>query len=205
MHCQVPGIDHFLMSKVAIHATLESANALAVSHNGILYIAESDEKKINRVRQVSTNGEISLVAGAPSGCDCKNDAMSVSRSASRVEFPVRFGQSNRSVCHFDSCQADTTCFFVHCYCYLIGFLQIWSDTMRLKKLSLPIPCAIFTFYHWIKVLRNVWYSEWSLLIILVRTDKLTAILKIWRLSLQQNLKNFDMSFFLGWYLCVYIG
>uniref|UniRef100_A0A3B4UIB5 Teneurin-4 n=1 Tax=Seriola dumerili TaxID=41447 RepID=A0A3B4UIB5_SERDU len=74
MHCQVPGIDHFLMSKVAIHATLESANALAVSHNGILYIAESDEKKINRVRQVSTNGEISLVAGAPSGCDCKNEA-----------------------------------------------------------------------------------------------------------------------------------
>ncbi|XP_078099381.1 teneurin-4 isoform X6 [Sander vitreus] len=74
MHCQVPGIDHFLMSKVAIHATLESANALAVSHNGVLYIAESDEKKINRVRQVSTNGEISLVAGAPSGCDCKNDA-----------------------------------------------------------------------------------------------------------------------------------
>uniref|UniRef100_A0A3Q3J7W1 Teneurin-4 n=1 Tax=Monopterus albus TaxID=43700 RepID=A0A3Q3J7W1_MONAL len=74
MHCQVPGIDHFLMSKVAIHATLESANALAVSHNGILYIAESDEKKINRVRQVSTNGEISLVAGAQSGCDCKNDA-----------------------------------------------------------------------------------------------------------------------------------
>uniref|UniRef100_M3ZZB0 Teneurin transmembrane protein 4 n=1 Tax=Xiphophorus maculatus TaxID=8083 RepID=M3ZZB0_XIPMA len=73
MHCQVPGIDHFLMSRVAIHATLESANALTVSHNGVLYIAESDEKKINRVRQVSTNGEISLVAGAPSGCDCKND------------------------------------------------------------------------------------------------------------------------------------
>uniref|UniRef100_A0A3P8Z795 Teneurin-4 n=1 Tax=Esox lucius TaxID=8010 RepID=A0A3P8Z795_ESOLU len=74
MHCQVPGLDHFLVSKVAIHATLEAANALAVSHNGILYISESDEKKINRVRQVSTNGEISLVAGAPSGCDCKNDA-----------------------------------------------------------------------------------------------------------------------------------
>uniref|UniRef100_A0AAZ3RW92 Teneurin-4 n=1 Tax=Oncorhynchus tshawytscha TaxID=74940 RepID=A0AAZ3RW92_ONCTS len=63
MHCQVPGLDHFLVSKVAVHATLESANALAVSHNGILYISESDEKKINRVRQVSTNGEISLVAG----------------------------------------------------------------------------------------------------------------------------------------------
>ncbi len=74
MHCQVPGLDHFLVSKIAIHATLESANALAISHNGLLYISESDEKKINRVRQVSTNGEISLVAGAPSGCDCKNDA-----------------------------------------------------------------------------------------------------------------------------------
>uniref|UniRef100_A0AAZ3QWZ3 Teneurin-4 n=1 Tax=Oncorhynchus tshawytscha TaxID=74940 RepID=A0AAZ3QWZ3_ONCTS len=60
MHCQVPGLDHFLVSKVAVHATLESANALAVSHNGILYISESDEKKINRVRQV--------------GCDCNNDA-----------------------------------------------------------------------------------------------------------------------------------
>ncbi|XP_055479321.1 teneurin-4 isoform X1 [Psammomys obesus] len=74
MHCQVPGIDHFLLSKVAIHATLESATALAVSHNGVLYIAESDEKKINRVRRVTASGEISLVAGAPSGCDCKNDA-----------------------------------------------------------------------------------------------------------------------------------
>ncbi|XP_041524874.1 teneurin-4 isoform X3 [Microtus oregoni] len=74
MHCQVPGIDHFLLSKVAIHATLESATALAVSHNGVLYIAETDEKKINRIRQVTTSGEISLVAGAPSGCDCKNDA-----------------------------------------------------------------------------------------------------------------------------------
>ncbi|XP_064157702.1 teneurin-4 [Anguilla rostrata] len=74
MHCQVPGIDHFLLGKVALHATLESATALAVSHTGVLYIAESDEKKVNRVRQVSTSGEISLVAGAPSGCDCKNDA-----------------------------------------------------------------------------------------------------------------------------------
>ena len=60
---QVPGIDHFLLSKVAVHATLESATALAVSHNGVLYIAETDEKKINRIRQVTTSGEISLVAG----------------------------------------------------------------------------------------------------------------------------------------------
>ncbi|XP_060032725.1 teneurin-4 isoform X5 [Erinaceus europaeus] len=74
MHCQVPGIDHFLLSKVAVHATLESATALAISHTGVLYIAETDEKKMHRIRQVTTSGEISLVAGAPSGCDCKNDA-----------------------------------------------------------------------------------------------------------------------------------
>lgn len=51
MHCQVPGIDYSL-SKLAIHAALESATAIALSHTGILYIAETDEKKINRVRQV---------------------------------------------------------------------------------------------------------------------------------------------------------
>lgn len=51
MHCQVPGVDYSL-SKLAIHAALESATSLALSHTGILYIAETDEKKINRVRQV---------------------------------------------------------------------------------------------------------------------------------------------------------
>uniref|UniRef100_A0A8C9VTN2 Teneurin transmembrane protein 2 n=1 Tax=Scleropages formosus TaxID=113540 RepID=A0A8C9VTN2_SCLFO len=72
MHCQVPGIDYSL-SKLAIHSALESATAIAISHAGVLYIAETDEKKINRVRQVSTSGEISLLAGAASECDCKND------------------------------------------------------------------------------------------------------------------------------------
>uniref|UniRef100_A0A4W3GJ24 Teneurin-2 n=1 Tax=Callorhinchus milii TaxID=7868 RepID=A0A4W3GJ24_CALMI len=72
MHCQVPGIDYSL-SKLAIYSALESASAIAVSHTGILYIAETDEKKINRIRQVTTNGEISLLAGLASDCDCKND------------------------------------------------------------------------------------------------------------------------------------
>ncbi|XP_076131231.1 teneurin-2 isoform X3 [Alosa pseudoharengus] len=72
MHCQVPGIDYSL-SKLAIHAALESATAIALSHDGVLYIAETDEKRINRVRQVSADGEISLLAGTPSECDCKND------------------------------------------------------------------------------------------------------------------------------------
>uniref|UniRef100_A0A6Q2Z4L4 Teneurin-2 n=1 Tax=Esox lucius TaxID=8010 RepID=A0A6Q2Z4L4_ESOLU len=72
MHCQVPGIDYSL-SKLAIHSALESATAIAISHSGVLYIAETDEKKINRVRHVAASGEISLLAGATSECDCKND------------------------------------------------------------------------------------------------------------------------------------
>ncbi|KAM4675330.1 teneurin-2 isoform 1-T1 [Discoglossus pictus] len=72
MHCQVPGIDYSL-SKLAIHSALESASAIAISHTGILYIAETNEKKINRIRQVTTNGEISLLAGTASDCNCKDD------------------------------------------------------------------------------------------------------------------------------------
>ncbi|XP_036127133.1 teneurin-1 isoform X3 [Molossus molossus] len=73
IHCQVPGIDHFLVSKVAIHSTLESAKAISVSHSGLLFIAETDERKVNRIQQVTTNGEISIMAGAPTDCDCKID------------------------------------------------------------------------------------------------------------------------------------
>ncbi|XP_058644693.1 teneurin-3 isoform X8 [Onychostoma macrolepis] len=73
MHCQVPGIE-YTMGKRAIQTTLEGATAIALSYSGALYIAETDEKKINRIRQVSTDGEISHLAGAPSDCDCKNDA-----------------------------------------------------------------------------------------------------------------------------------
>ncbi|XP_070637792.1 teneurin-3 isoform X1 [Bos indicus] len=73
MHCQVPGVE-YSTGKHAVQTTLESATAIAVSYSGVLYITETDEKKINRIRQVTTDGEISLVAGIPSECDCKNDA-----------------------------------------------------------------------------------------------------------------------------------
>uniref|UniRef100_A0AAY4A9Q0 Teneurin-3 n=1 Tax=Denticeps clupeoides TaxID=299321 RepID=A0AAY4A9Q0_9TELE len=73
MHCQVPGIE-YTMGKRAVQTTLEGATAIALSFSGVLYISETDEKKINRIRQVSTDGEISHLAGAPSDCDCKNDA-----------------------------------------------------------------------------------------------------------------------------------
>uniref|UniRef100_A0A674NRX2 Teneurin-2 n=1 Tax=Takifugu rubripes TaxID=31033 RepID=A0A674NRX2_TAKRU len=73
IHCQVPGIDHHLVKWAAVRATLEAAKAIALSHLGTLYIAETDERRINRIQQVSTNGEISVISGAPSDCDCKID------------------------------------------------------------------------------------------------------------------------------------
>ncbi|XP_071263479.1 teneurin-3 isoform X4 [Salvelinus alpinus] len=73
MHCQVPGIEYTL-GKRAVQTMLEGAAAIALSYSGVLYIAETDEKKMHRIRQVSTDGEITPLAGALSDCDCKNDA-----------------------------------------------------------------------------------------------------------------------------------
>ncbi|MEQ2278494.1 Teneurin-1, partial [Xenotaenia resolanae] len=52
IHCQVPGIDHHLVSRAAVRATLEAAKAIALSHLGTLFIAETDERRINRIQQV---------------------------------------------------------------------------------------------------------------------------------------------------------
>ncbi|TNN80706.1 Teneurin-3 [Liparis tanakae] len=79
MHCQVPGIE-YTMGKRAVQTMLEGATAIALSYSGVLYIAETDEKKIHRIRQVifsniqytvSTDGEMTHLAGEPSDCDCK--------------------------------------------------------------------------------------------------------------------------------------
>lgn len=51
MHCQVPGIE-YTMGKRAVQTMLEGATAIALSYSGVLYIAETDEKKIHRIRQV---------------------------------------------------------------------------------------------------------------------------------------------------------
>lgn len=53
IHCQVPGIDHHLVRWAAVRATLEAAKAIAVSHLGTLFIAETDERRINRIQQVA--------------------------------------------------------------------------------------------------------------------------------------------------------
>lgn len=76
IHCRVPGLDHSLLNKLAVHSTLDTAKTIAVSHQGLLSIAETGEpkkKKNNRIQQITTNGEISVVAGAPADCDCKID------------------------------------------------------------------------------------------------------------------------------------
>lgn len=58
----------------ALFTLLESAVSIAVSYHGALYIAETDERKMSRIRKVSVDGELVHLAGAPSDCDCKNDA-----------------------------------------------------------------------------------------------------------------------------------
>ncbi|KAL2095166.1 hypothetical protein ACEWY4_009885 [Coilia grayii] len=73
IHCQVPGVEHMPGSRAAVHQALEGAKAIAVSHQGTLFIAETDERRTSRVQQVTTNGEISIIAGATSECDCKID------------------------------------------------------------------------------------------------------------------------------------
>lgn len=55
IHCQVPGIDHHLVRWAAVRATLEAAKAIALSHLGTLFIAETDERRINRIQQVTEN------------------------------------------------------------------------------------------------------------------------------------------------------
>lgn len=56
MHCQVPGIEYTL-GKRAVQTMLEGATAIALSYSGVLYIAETDEKKIHRIRQVIANDD----------------------------------------------------------------------------------------------------------------------------------------------------
>lgn len=63
MHCQVPGIE-YTMGKRAVQTMLEGATAIALSYSGVLYIAETDEKKIHRIRQVSFNFECPSTSGS---------------------------------------------------------------------------------------------------------------------------------------------
>lgn len=75
IHCPLAGMERGLAGGQRAQLTpLESAVSIAISYHGAFYIAETDERKLSRIRKVSVDGEITHLAGAPSDCDCKNDA-----------------------------------------------------------------------------------------------------------------------------------
>uniref|UniRef100_A0A8C2I3V0 Si:dkey-237h12.3 n=1 Tax=Cyprinus carpio TaxID=7962 RepID=A0A8C2I3V0_CYPCA len=74
LHCPMPSTDILVTeTQQATHTHLESPSAIAVSFSGVLHIAETDERKMSRIRSVAADGEITHMAGAPSDCDCKTD------------------------------------------------------------------------------------------------------------------------------------
>lgn len=74
-HCPLAGLERGVAGGQRAQLTpLESAVSIAISYHGTIYVAETDERKMSRIRKVSVDGEITHLAGAPSDCDCKNDA-----------------------------------------------------------------------------------------------------------------------------------
>ncbi|XP_076877219.1 teneurin-3 isoform X2 [Brachyhypopomus gauderio] len=74
LHCSMPSADPSVVApQKATHTHLEAPSAIAVSFDGVLHIAETDEHRMSRVRSVAPSGEITHTAGAPSDCDCKSD------------------------------------------------------------------------------------------------------------------------------------
>ena len=68
--CHVSG-DDSLQSLRARNTDLVSVKSMTFAPNGDLYIIESDERSVNRVRVVSTDGYISHYAGGRPSCDCR--------------------------------------------------------------------------------------------------------------------------------------
>uniref|UniRef100_A0A8C8JLX7 Teneurin-3 n=1 Tax=Oncorhynchus tshawytscha TaxID=74940 RepID=A0A8C8JLX7_ONCTS len=74
IHCPLAGMDRGAAGgQRAALTPLESAVAIAVSYYGAIFVAETDERKLSRIRMISIDGEITHLAGSPSDCDCKND------------------------------------------------------------------------------------------------------------------------------------
>nr|XP_027219710.1 LOW QUALITY PROTEIN: teneurin-m-like [Penaeus vannamei] len=72
LHC--PPLSHDAPSDLAAHTTLRSPQSLAFAPNGDLYIAESDNERVNRVRVIETDERIHDFAGADSKCNCQEEA-----------------------------------------------------------------------------------------------------------------------------------
>uniref|UniRef100_A0A4W4EMW3 Teneurin transmembrane protein 3 n=1 Tax=Electrophorus electricus TaxID=8005 RepID=A0A4W4EMW3_ELEEL len=74
LHCSMPPDDLSVTEpRKATHTHLEAASAIAVSFDGVLHVAETDEHKMSRIRSVAPDGEVTHTAGALSDCDCKSD------------------------------------------------------------------------------------------------------------------------------------
>ncbi|CAL4063225.1 unnamed protein product [Meganyctiphanes norvegica] len=71
LHC--PPLAHDARTDMAQHTTLRSPQSLAFAPNGDLYIAESDNERINRVRIIGTDERIHDFAGADSKCNCQEE------------------------------------------------------------------------------------------------------------------------------------
>lgn len=72
LHC--PPLGHDAPSDMAAHTTLRSPQSLAFAPNGDLYIAESDNERINRIRVIETDERIHDFAGADSKCNCQDES-----------------------------------------------------------------------------------------------------------------------------------
>lgn len=68
LHCPSPLTGYDM--ELATYATLVMPQSIAFGSAGDLYVAESDSQRINRVRLITTDGKISLYAGAESKCNC---------------------------------------------------------------------------------------------------------------------------------------
>nr|XP_037870967.1 teneurin-m isoform X8 [Bombyx mori] len=68
LHCPAPVSGYDM--ELATYATLVMPQSIAFGAAGDLYVAESDSQRINRVRLITTDGKISLYAGAESKCNC---------------------------------------------------------------------------------------------------------------------------------------
>ncbi|CAK1578856.1 unnamed protein product [Parnassius mnemosyne] len=68
LHCPSPLTGYDM--ELATYATLVMPQSIAFGAAGDLYVAESDSQRINRVRLITTDGKITLYAGAESKCNC---------------------------------------------------------------------------------------------------------------------------------------
>ncbi|XP_064078294.1 teneurin-m-like isoform X3 [Macrobrachium nipponense] len=71
LNCPTPPNDPPDVSRTAL---LLNPQSIAFSPHGELYVAESDNQRINRVRVITSDGRITTFAGADSRCNCREPA-----------------------------------------------------------------------------------------------------------------------------------